>query len=137
MRIKVNIIRQNADYALRAMAFLANQYEKGVVSTRVISEECDVSYQFACKIMQRLHSAELVNSTMGPRGGFMLRRDPAKISLLEVIESLQGPLIVNTCMRGPKACKRRETCNVSDKVTELQKSLIKSLDEIKLSEVMD
>lgn len=133
----MNIIKQNADYALRAMAFLANQYEKGVVSTRLISEECDISYQFACKIMQRLNNAKLVGSTMGPKGGFMLRRDPKKISLLEVIESLQGPLIVNTCMLGPKACKRQETCTVCDKVIELQKSIIKSLSDIKLSEVMD
>lgn len=133
----MNIIKQNADYALRAMAFLANQYEKGVVSTRVISEQCDISYQFACKIMQRLNNAKLVGSTMGPRGGFMLRREPKKISLLEIIETLQGTLIVNTCMLGPKACKRQETCNICDKVTELQESMIRSLDEIKLSEVMD
>lgn len=133
----MNIIKQNADYALRAMAYLANHYDKGVISTRVISEECDITYQFTCKIMQRLNNAKLVSSLMGPKGGFFLSKDPSKITLQEVIEALQGPLIVNTCMIGPNACKRQKLCKVCDKITKLQEAMIDCLRNISLAEVVD
>ena len=93
----MNILRQNTDYALRAMANLAGRYGSGSVSTRRISDEEGISYEFTAKIMQNLHAAGLVTSTMGPKGGFSLAKAPDEITLLEVVSALQGEVCVNKC----------------------------------------
>jgi len=116
----MDILRRNTDYALRLLISLAKNYEKRPVSTRTLAQEEEVSYELACKLMQRLHDARLVESCMGPRGGFRLGREPGQISLLEVVEVIQGPVRLNRCLMSDCACPRGGVCPVRVKITELQ-----------------
>jgi Rrf2 family iron-sulfur cluster assembly transcriptional regulator len=117
----MDILRRNTDYALRLMVGLArHQNHNGSVSTRLLAEEQDVSYQLACKLMQQLHEGKLVESCMGPKGGFRLGRRPAEISLLEIIEVVQGPLSINRCLLKAKACPLSKVCPMRGKIGELQ-----------------
>lgn len=116
----MDILRRNTDYALRLVISLAKSYEKGSVSTRTLADEQEVSYQLACKLMQRLHDAKIVESCMGPRGGFRLARTPDQINLLEVVEVIQGPVRLNRCLMSDCACPRGGGCPVRTKITELQ-----------------
>jgi len=52
----MDIIRRNTDYALRLMMNLSGRFGKGAVSSRVLSEKEEVSYQFTCKLLQRLNA---------------------------------------------------------------------------------
>jgi Rrf2 family iron-sulfur cluster assembly transcriptional regulator len=119
-KVGMDILRRNTDYALRLMISLARNYKTGSVSTRTLAQEQEVSYQLACKLMQRLHDARLVDSCMGPRGGFRLSRTPGQISLLEVVEVIQGPVTLNRCLMSDCACPRGGGCAVRVKITELQ-----------------
>jgi Rrf2 family protein len=118
------------------MVNLARNYENGAVSARILAEEEDVSYQFACKILQQLHKAGLVESRMGPKGGFSLSRAPGEIELLKVIEAIQGPLKINKCLLGTDSCPRRPRCAVSGKLVELQKHIEDYLHGITLAEFL-
>jgi Rrf2 family protein len=73
----MNVLRQNTDYALRVMVNLAGSYDRQLVPARLLADQEDISYQFASKILQQLHSAGLVDSRMGPKGGFSLSKPPA------------------------------------------------------------
>jgi Rrf2 family protein len=116
----MDILRRNTDYALRLMVALARNQDGGAVSTRRLAQEQQVSYQLACKLMQQLQDARMVRSTMGPKGGFQLSRDPAQINLLDMIEVIQGPLSVNRCLLREACCPRQEICPVRAKMGELQ-----------------
>jgi Rrf2 family transcriptional regulator, iron-sulfur cluster assembly transcription factor len=131
----MNVIRQETDYALRLMAVLAapNGEQQKSVSTRVLAEKSDVSYEFACKILQKLHEAGLIESIMGPKGGYKLHKEPRDITLFEVIAAVQGPLSVNDCMCG---CKRKEKCPLSDKMAAMQKQMDDYLHKITLEEAI-
>lgn len=133
----MDILRRNTDYALRLMISLARNYENGAVSTRVLAQEQEVSYPLACKLMQRLHDARLVESCMGPRGGFRLRRAPGQISLLEVVEVIQGPVRLNRCLMSDCTCPRGGGCPVRVKITELQGHMEEYLRSVAVGDLMD
>ena len=132
----MDVIRRNTDYALRAMVNLAGHYGNEPVSARTISDEEEISYQLACKLMQKLHNAKLLESCMGPKGGFQLSREPAKINLLEIIELIQGPLRFNRCLLAIDACPRQKNCPVSEKLADLQKYMGNYLNDITLDELL-
>ena len=132
----VDVVRRNTDYALRLIVNLAKHHGNGPVSTRAAAKEEDVPYQLACKLMQRLHKSELVKSSMGPRGGFILGREPSQISLREVVEIIQGPISINRCLLAADACKRQHNCGVRVKLAELQRYVRDFFDHITLDDLL-
>jgi len=133
----MDIVRRNTDYALRAMVNLTAHYGNEPVSTRTIAVEEDISYQLACKLMQKLQNAGLVKSCMGPKGGFVLAREPSRINLLEVIEAIQGPVSVNRCLLENNACPRRADCLISIKLESLQEYIENFLKDVTLAKVLE
>jgi Rrf2 family iron-sulfur cluster assembly transcriptional regulator len=132
----MDIVRRNTDYALRAMVHLARNYDKGPVSSRTIADQENVPYQLTCKLMQKLNNAKLVTSYMGPKGGFGLSREPSKINLLEIIETVQAPISLNRCMLSKETCPQIKHCTVRPKLVELQKYIGNFLSNITLNELV-
>ena len=131
----MDLIRRNTDYALRLAAHLANEFASGrPLSSRVLAKDNDVSYALACKLLQKLAGAGLVGSTMGPKGGFVLARSPETISLKQVVEAVQGPINVNSCLARDFNCPKQENCPISPKLKEMQQQMEGFLDTVKLSE---
>ena len=133
----MDIIRRNTDYALRLLVHLAARSGTGAKSARVLSEEEDVSYQLTCKLLQRLTAAGFVRSTRGAKGGFSLRVPPSNIRLLEVIESIQGPLVFNRCLLSKDACPRQGNCPITGKLRGLQDHLTESLNGITVADLSE
>jgi len=131
----MDILRRNTDYALRLAVNLAGRYGDGSVSTRALSDEEDVSYQLACKLMQRLHKEGLVESDMGPKGGFRLARPPQEVPILAVIEAIQGPLRLNRCLLGDGACQRQDGCPIRARIGRLQEQMDQYLGAVTLGEL--
>jgi Rrf2 family protein len=132
----MDILRRNTDYALRLAVNLAAHYGDGALSTRALAEQGDVSYQLACKLMQKLHSAGLVESDMGPKGGFRLRREPGAIAIAEVIEAVQGRLSLNRCLLGKAVCRNQQQCPVRTKMAELQNQMDEYLGHVMLGDLV-
>ena len=131
----MDVVRRNTDYAVRLMVHLAKHYGNEPISTRTAAAEEHVPYQLACKLMQKLNNAKLVTSCMGPRGGFVLGTEPSKISLLDVVEVIQGPINMNRCLLSEDTCPKRTTCTVRGKLAILQKNINGSLAAITLDEL--
>jgi Rrf2 family protein len=85
-----------ASIALHTMTVLAGAPERHL-TVHEIAEQLPVSETHLAKVLQRLVKAGLVDSLRGPRGGFLLRAAPAAITLLQVYESIEGPLEVASC----------------------------------------
>ena len=131
----MDIVRRNTDYAVRLMVHLAKHYGNGPISTRSAAADEEVPYQLACKLMQKLNNAKLVTSCMGPKGGFVLGAEPSKISLLEIVEAIQGPISINRCILDEKACSRNIICTVREKLADIQESMTEGLAAIMLEEL--
>jgi Rrf2 family protein len=131
----MDVLRRNTDYALRLMINLSAKAEANSVSTRTLAKEEHVSYQLACKLMQRLHRAGLVYSCMGPRGGFRLGRGRSRIALLEIIQAVQGPITLNRCLIRGNGCSRQDHCPVRAGLCRLQRRIDEYFGSITLADL--
>ena len=132
----MEMLRRKTDYALRMMTKLGVDQEQGWVSTKDLAEEEDISYQLACKLMQKLQKTRYVNSRQGRTGGFELSKDSQKISLLDIIETIQGPLVLNKCLSDDYECGRESGCAVHKKLNELQEHINKYLADVSLADLV-
>jgi len=86
-------ISRSTGYALVAVGYIAMNYRDGAVLAARISKEYNIPLEYLLKILQQLVRANVLRSKRGPRGGFFLARPAEGISLLEVIEAVDGPLM--------------------------------------------
>ena len=131
----MDLVRRNTDYALRAMVSLVGHHGTKPISSREAAQHGQIPYQLTCKLMQKLHNARLVESCMGPKGGFRLSRAPSKISLLEVMEAIQGKVRLNRCLLGEDVCPHQKRCKIRTKLAELQQSINNFLGSVALDEI--
>lgn len=105
-------IGKRVDYAIRALSYLAARPANHAVSRREIQEKQDIPAHFLSKIMKRLETGGLVQSYMGARGGFALKKLPSHITLKEVYECLEGPLMLMGCLdERERACRYCSVCS--------------------------
>ena len=88
-------IGKSTEYALLAAVHVAQNYKEGRVLSHQISKEFNIPLEYLVKILQHLVRANVLRSKRGPGGGFVLARDAKKISLLQVIEAVDGPMVSN------------------------------------------
>jgi Rrf2 family cysteine metabolism transcriptional repressor len=98
-----------SEYGLLALIDLGVRYGDGPVSAREVSERQDVPGKFLEQLLAALRKAGLVSAVRGARGGFSLTRDPSQITVLEVVEALEGPLAPTSC-DGGSLCGRSGAC---------------------------
>jgi len=101
-----------AEYAIRCMVYLAQQGRGVLTSRQEIADKADIPTHFLAKIAQDLARADLIEIRQGAGGGFVLAKNPAEISLLEVIETMIGEIYLNDCVARPGSCKITYDCAV-------------------------
>lgn len=100
-------ITREADYAIRVMYSLA--IAGGKLSARQISEQTNVTPRFALKILRKLIQNNMVQSYKGVNGGYVLKLPASEISLGQIIESIDGPIAINHCLKGEFDCGQHKT----------------------------
>jgi Rrf2 family transcriptional regulator, iron-sulfur cluster assembly transcription factor len=102
-------VLQQSDYAIRCLLFLVEH--RGRLATKTeIAKAVDAPDLFVAKILQRLVKASVLVSVRGIHGGFALAREPAAISLLDVLGASQASLAFRPCVLNPKACPLQPSC---------------------------
>ncbi len=87
-------ISRSTGYALLAVGYIAqNQPKEGIILSQSISKRYNIPLEYLLKILQQLVRANVLRSKRGPRGGFTLARGVKKISMLQIIEAVEGPMI--------------------------------------------
>jgi Rrf2 family protein len=88
-------ISRSTGYALIAVGYIAQHYKEGAVLAQRISKEYDIPLEYLLKILQQLVRASVLRSKRGPRGGFFLAQDAQNITLLQIIEAVDGPMVTH------------------------------------------
>jgi Rrf2 family protein len=86
-------ISKTIGYALVATVYIAKHYQKGLVEASVISKRYNISLIYLFRILQMLKKAKILHSQKGVKGGFTMARPAKDITLLEIIEAVDGPMV--------------------------------------------
>ena len=119
-------ITRQADYAVRAIMYLAQIGPNEKAATSQIAEKQDIPLSFLAKIIAQLSVAGLLQTMRGARGGVTLARSPEEITLLEVVEAIDGPIQLNECVNGNYDCTL-PSCLMRKVWHEAQGDLVKRL----------
>ncbi len=116
-------ITRQADYAVRAVLHLSRTGDQRT-ATSVIAEEQRIPPSFLAKIISQLSIAGLLHTSRGARGGVTLARDAKDITLLEVIEAIDGPIKLNECVGDSGTCSFEENCPLRPVWCDAQEELV-------------
>ncbi|MGC8779532.1 MAG: RrF2 family transcriptional regulator [Anaerolineae bacterium] len=105
-------INRETDYAARVILHLALQPPDSRATARQIAEQRLIPRALVRRVVTRLAAAGLIVTTRGGDGGIGLARPPAEITLLDVVEALEGPLALNQCTIEPQLCPLMVVCTV-------------------------
>ncbi len=120
-------ITRQADYAVRAVLYLARMGSEQRAATSQIAQEQQIPPSFLAKIVSQLSVAGLLQTSRGARGGVSLARPPEQISLLEVVEAIDGPILLNECVSGNGACTFGDDCPMQPIWCDAQAELVRRL----------
>jgi Rrf2 family protein len=120
-------ITRQADYAVRAVLHLAQMRNGDRAATSTVAKEQRIPPSFLAKIISQLSIAGLLHTSRGARGGVMLARDPKDITLLEVVEAIDGPIQLNECVSDDGVCSFDESCPIRSVWCEAQEDLVARL----------
>ena len=129
-------ITRQADYAMRAVLYLAKMGPERRVSTSQIATEQKIPPSFLAKIVSQLSVAGLLQTSRGARGGVSLARKPVDITILEVIEAIDGPILLNECVMEGATCVLGETCPLHDIFCNAQAELVARLEQTTFGSVL-
>ncbi|HUV41816.1 MAG TPA: Rrf2 family transcriptional regulator [Sedimentisphaerales bacterium] len=86
-------ISRSTGYALLAVGYVAKNKDQKIILSQSIAKEYNIPLEYLLKILQQMVRANILRSKRGPRGGFSLAKPPKKISMLEIVEAVEGPMI--------------------------------------------
>ncbi len=120
-------ITRQADYALRAMLYLARLEPQERAPTSKIAVGQKIPSSFLAKIISQLSIAGLIHTSRGAGGGVSLARKTEEISLLDVVEAIDGPITLNECTRDSSICTFGESCPIHEVWCEAQMEMVGKL----------
>ena len=126
------IFSRTSQYAIQALIYLATQPSGRRMLNREIAQNLGVPSAYLAKILQGLSRENLLHSSRGRSGGFSLRADAGKTSLLDIVLLTEGARVDRECLLGLKACQDETACPLHRKWKPVKKEILASLGNVTL-----
>jgi Rrf2 family protein len=131
------MITREADYALRAVIYLARAPEEKYCPTSEICREMLIPYRFLRKISRELVNSGLVKAHRGKQGGLVLNKPPEKITVLDILRIFdERALAVNLCCKDPDLCCRSPKCEAHKYFQKIQSKLEKEFASVSVADLV-
>lgn len=132
-------INQATDYSFRVVLYLSTLPRGEVVEAQTIAQTQCIPMRYLFKIMPSLTRAGIITSQRGVGGGYVLAKDPAEISLLDVIEAIEGPIRLNRCFIDEHYCSRNgpPDCPVHQALAGIQQRLNADFNKVVFSDLLE
>jgi len=130
------LVTRETDYAVRTVLYLAKNRNR-MASVTEVAHAMHIPKSFLAKLLQRLVRFHILTSSRGVNGGFQLVQKPSEITLLSIMEAIQGPAGINVCAIDSKQCKLSSTCAVHPVWVEIRKEVEKRLKKETIGKLID
>ena len=133
--LTMSLISRDVDYALRALAYMAQAKGK-LISTAQLERELNLPRPFMRKVLQKLENAGIVGSTKGNKGGFVLAKAPGTITIALLVEALQGGLNFGDCKLSKRPCPQMAICQIRVKLNSIEKKVLDELAAVSVASLL-
>lgn len=130
---------KKTEYALMAVRYMALSENGNCVTAREIANSYNISYELVAKVLQILAKQGIIISYQGVKGGYILAREADKISLAEIIKSVEPGYEITDCLRNgfnEDSCASFNCCKIKNPLSEIQKRIDKIFIETKIKELI-
>ncbi len=129
------IYSRSAEYAIRAFVHLSQVPEGKYAMVKNIAREEGIPAHFLAKILQQLARKGLLRSSKGPTGGFHLRQNPAEVTLMDIVQALDGLADYEKCASGLSECNDEMPCGMHDAWHALRSRIIDYLKDTSIADI--
>ena len=131
-------LSKKADYGLIAVKHLAmHRSENHACSANEIAEEYGISTTLMAKVLQKLARQALVGAKHGSTGGYQLAKDPERISALDVITAIDGPVLITSCVTSHGNCDATSKCSVREPLRRVNESILNVLNTVTIAQMSE
>jgi Rrf2 family protein len=128
-------LTKKADYGLIALKHLANSHNGSSATAKEIADSYGIPLPLLAKVLQKLTKMGLLRSLPGTNGGYMLARDARRITALEVIRAIDGPVILTSCFTAHGECDQSNRCTVREPLRKVHEGILDLLERITISDM--
>lgn len=128
-------VNRQTDYAIRVVLALAKEPAGTRISSSEIGRTMLIPAAFLSRIVAQLAQAGILRTFPGRDGGLELARPPHEISLRDIVELIEGPLLLSECMLEEQACPFEHRCPVRKRWQRLQAVMLEELENTKFSDL--
>ena len=128
-------LTKKADYGLIALKHLAMRNPAETASAKDIADAYGIPLPLLSKILQRLAKNDFLRSEQGTNGGYRLARDPRQMTALEVIRSIDGPIILTSCFTEHGECNHSVRCSVREPLRKVHEGILRLLNNITIADI--
>ncbi|MFN8519450.1 MAG: Rrf2 family transcriptional regulator [Chloroflexota bacterium] len=119
-------LTRRGDYAIRAVIALA-RHAPDVVGAARIAEETGIPRRFVAQVMTEVVRSGIAETRLGRSGGYRMRRPASQVSVLDVVEAVEGDVGRHSCVLRNAPCGRGGTCDVHEVFLAAQDALLEEL----------
>lgn len=132
-------LTKKADYSLIALKhFAARRHEtEEALSAKEVADNCGIPLPILSKLLQKLGKTGFLVSAFGTHGGYKLARDPRRISALQVIRAIDGPIVLANCFTHESDCGHFGKCTVKKPLRRIHEEILRLLDSVSIEDMLD
>ncbi len=131
------MITKKAEYAIIILTELSSHPRETMVTSKAISEKRSIPVNLVVQLLAVTREAGWTTGVRGPAGGIRLNSDPAKISLRQVIEKVDGPIGITRCLFSDTPCQDKTHCSLRSIWFKAQQSMLTVLEDVSIKDLAE
>lgn len=131
-------IKNEVRYALQIIYYLTLNRDKDIISSNEISAEENIPRLFCLRIIKKLEKAGVVKIFRGAKGGYVLIRDPKRLTFRDIIEIIDDDIVLQPCIDSSTICSTRGAdCSIRHALKKIQDDLLDDFDKINFYDLVE
>jgi Rrf2 family transcriptional regulator, cysteine metabolism repressor len=127
---------KKTEYALMAVQYMASKNSLCAVNTKEIAVEYRIPLELLAKVLQKLGKKGIVISHNGPKGGYLLAKPACDISVLSVMQAIEGPMGITECYHNEEShCVQLARCNIRTPMRNIQNTIYSLLESMSIEDM--